>query len=60
MAEIVNMRRARKSKARGEREKRAAANRAHHGTPKSARDAANADREKNARALEAHKIEPES
>jgi len=34
MAEIVNLRRARKSKARGEQEKVAADNRVRHGTPK--------------------------
>jgi hypothetical protein len=56
MAEIVNLRRARKSKARGEREKVAEANRVQHGTPKRVRDAAKADRDKGARTLEAHRL----
>ncbi len=57
MAEIVNLRRVRKSKARGEREKTGAANRLLHGTPKSARDAAKTDSRKAAHVLDAHKIE---
>jgi hypothetical protein len=59
MVEIVNLRRARKSKARGEREKTAAANRLRHGTPKHTRDAAKADNEKALRTIEAHRIELE-
>jgi hypothetical protein len=59
MAEIVNLRRARKSKARDEREKAAAANRVLHGTPKHARNAAKAGNEKAVRIIEAHRIEPE-
>ena len=43
MAEILNLRRARKSKTRGEREKEAAENRVQHGTPKRIRDAAKAN-----------------
>jgi hypothetical protein len=58
MAEIVNLRRARKSKARDEREKAAAANRLQHGTSKSVRDAAKANNEKAVRIIESHKIEP--
>jgi hypothetical protein len=56
MAEIVNLRRARKSKARGEREKAAEANRVHHGTSKRVRDAAKTDSNKAARALESHRL----
>lgn len=56
MAEIVNLRRARKSKARGEREKAAEANRVHHGTPKRIRDAAKVDSDNAARTLDSHRL----
>jgi hypothetical protein len=59
MVEIVNLRRARKSKARDAHEKAAAVNRLHHGTPKHLRDTAKAGNEKAVRAIDAHKIEPE-
>ena len=55
MAEIVNLRRARKAKARGEKEKTAEANRLLHGTPKNLRDLAKAKSDKAARNLDAHK-----
>jgi hypothetical protein len=55
MAEIVNLRRARKDKARAQKDKAAEANRAAHGTPKSLRDLAKARSEKAARNLDAHK-----
>lgn len=57
MAEIVNLRRVRKAKSRGEREKEAADNRAKHGVPKPARDATKANTEKEAHALALHKID---
>ena len=57
MAEIVNLRRARKSKARNEREKVAEANRVHHGTPVSARKRADAERTITDRNLEQHRLE---
>ena len=57
MAEIVNLRRARKAKTRGERETTATANRILHGAPKLSRKTAGANREKAAHALELHKIE---
>jgi hypothetical protein len=56
MAEIVNLRRARKAKARGEREKTAEANRVHHGTPKRVRDAAKADTDKAVQTLDSHRL----
>jgi len=56
MAEIVNLRRARKSKARGERDKAAEAKRVLHGTPKRVRDAAKVDSDKAARALDSHRL----
>jgi Domain of unknown function (DUF4169) len=55
MAEIVNLRRARKAKARDEKEKTAHANRVLHGTPKDMRDLAKARSEKTTRDLDAHK-----
>jgi hypothetical protein len=55
MAEIVNLRRARKQKARTEKDKSAEANRVTHGTPKDLRDLAKARSEKSARDLDAHK-----
>jgi len=55
MGEIVNLRRARKAKARDEKEKAADANRVLHGTPKDMRDLAKARSEKSARDLDAHK-----
>jgi hypothetical protein len=55
MAEIVNLRRARKAKARGEKEKAAEVNRTLHGTPKHLRDLAKAKSAKAARDLDAHK-----
>jgi len=55
MAEIVNLRRARKAKAKDEKSKAADANRIAHGTPKPVRDLARARAEKEARDLEGHK-----
>lgn len=60
MAEIVNLKRARKARARAAAEEKAATNRAHHGTPKSVRDQAKALREKAADAVEAHKLGDEN
>ena len=45
MAEIINLRRARKGKAKAEKEKTAEANRVAHGTPKHLRDLAKARRD---------------
>lgn len=56
MAEIVNLRRAKKTKAREKERKRAEANRAKHGTPKALRDAAAAEKERAARVVDAHII----
>jgi hypothetical protein len=55
MAEIVNLRRARKAKTKAEKDKAAEANRVAHGAPKAARDLGKARAEKAARALDAHK-----
>lgn len=55
MAEIVNLRQARKTKARDEKAKAAEANRTLHGTPKRLRNLAKARSEKAARDLDEHK-----
>ena len=55
MAELINLRGARKAKARREKEKAAEANRLLHGTPKKLRDLAKARGDKAARDLDAHK-----
>ncbi len=55
MAEIVNLRRARKAQVRDEKAKEAKANRVTHGTPKSLRDLAKAGSDKAARDLDGHK-----
>lgn len=57
MSEIVNLRRARKAKARREKETQAEANRVKHGVAKSARDLAKAREEKEKRAVEGHKLD---
>lgn len=55
MAEIVNLRQARKTKARDEKAKAAEANRTLHGTPKRLRNLAKARSEKATRDLDGHK-----
>jgi len=55
LADVINLRGARKAKARTEKEKAAEANRLLHGTPKSLRNLAKAKRGKAARDLDAHK-----
>lgn len=57
MAEIVNLNRARKAKARAEKEETAAANRVLHGTPKAARNLAEARKDKADGTLSGHKLE---
>lgn len=57
MAEIVNLRQARKAKARAEADKKADANRAKHGVAKSERELSKAEREKARRDLEQKRIE---
>ena len=55
MAEVINLRRARKAKDRAAKEKDAEANRVTHGTPKPLRDLAKARADKDLRDLDAHK-----
>ena len=58
-ADIVNLRRARKVKARAEREKTAADNRAAFGRSKVEKQVTKAERERAARAIDAHRREPD-
>ena len=59
MGEIVNLRRARKEKARHARADQAAENRLLHGTPKEVRDLNKARSEKAGKGLEAHRLRSE-
>jgi hypothetical protein len=59
MAEIVNLKRVKKARARAEKEAQADANRTKHGTPKALRDLAKAREEKAKENLEAHKLDEE-
>ncbi len=59
MAEIVNLRRARKAKGRAEKNRAAEANRAKFGTAKSERDLAKARAEKAARDTDSHRLDDE-
>jgi hypothetical protein len=56
MAEIVNLRRARKTKAREEGAAKAGANRTKHGVAKAVRDLGTARGEKEKQNLEAHRL----
>lgn len=58
MAEIVNLRMARKRSERNKAERRAAERRLAHGTPKRQRDHAAADRDKARQNLDQHHLEP--
>lgn len=55
MGELVNLRQARKAKARDEKAKTADANRVLHGTPKHLRNLAKARAKKAARDMDGHK-----
>lgn len=57
MADIINLRRARKTKARAEKAAKADANRVTHGVAKSDRDLAKARRQKAERTADAHKLD---
>ena len=59
MAEIVNLNRARKVKAKADKDKTAEANRIKHGTPKALRNLAEARKDKADSALSGHKLEKE-
>jgi len=57
MVEIINLRRARKAKAKAEKEKTAQSNRVLHGTPKSLRNLAQARKDNADQVLSGHKLE---
>jgi hypothetical protein len=57
MTEIVNLRRARKEKARNEKKKGATANRATHGVAKDVRELSKAVAKKEIRDIEARRLE---
>ena len=59
MAEIVNLRRARKAKQRRKEDNTAAANRLQFGTAKRLRDVSRTEHEKSVRKIEGHKLEAE-
>ena len=56
MAEIVNLNRARKAKARTEKGRQAEANRVTHGTPKAIRKLSQAKKDKAEQRLSGHKL----
>lgn len=57
MAEIVNLNRMRKAKARAEKAKQADANRVTHGTPKALRKLSEARKDKAEQRLSGHRLE---
>lgn len=57
MSDIVNLRMARKRKARADKERTASENRALHGVPKAERNRSRIESEKAASFVEAHRIE---
>ena len=57
MAEIVNLNRARKVKAKADKEKTAQANRVLHGTPKHLRKLSEAEKDKAEQRLADHRLE---
>ncbi len=60
MAEIVNLKRAKKAKARRTAEETAAANRIVHGASKAVKTLVEAQRKKDASALDSHKLDEEN
>jgi len=57
MAELINLRRARKARAKAEKEKTAEANRVLHGTPKQLRKLSEAQKDKAEQRLAGHRLE---
>ena len=57
MAEIINLKRARKARAKADKEKTAESNRVLHGTPKTVRNLAEARKNKANEALSGHRLE---
>lgn len=59
MADIINLRRARKNKDRADKAAKADANRLAHGIAKPARDLAKARRDKDVRVVDGHRLDHE-
>ena len=57
MAEIINLKRARKARAKADKDKTAEANRVLHGTPKALRNLAEARKDKADQGLSGHRLE---
>ena len=57
MADLINLRQARKAKAKVEKQKTAEANRVAHGTPKALRDLEKARKDKADQGLGGHRLE---
>ena len=57
MADLINLRSARKAKAKAQKDKTAQANRVLHGTPKALRKLADAKKDQAGQRLSAHKLE---
>ncbi|HEY4075733.1 MAG TPA: DUF4169 family protein [Rhizomicrobium sp.] len=60
MADLINLRQARKAKARAEKEKTAQANRVAHGTPKALRKLDDARKDKAEKGLSGHKLQKDT
>jgi Domain of unknown function (DUF4169) len=60
MAEIVNLNRARKARARAEKQKTAETNRVAHGTPKALRNLQKARKDKADQGLTGHRLEKDT
>jgi len=60
MADLINLRRARKAKTRADKDKTAQANRVAHGTPKALRKLEDTRREKELSRLDAKKLDGDS
>ena len=58
MAEVINLRQARKAKARADAQQAAASNRAKHGQTKAGRTQVKAEAERLARTIDGAKLEP--
>jgi hypothetical protein len=59
MAELINLRQARKAKAKAQKEKAAETNRILHGTPKAVRKLSEARKDKTEHRLAGHRLEDE-
>ena len=60
MADLINLRQARKAKAKAEKQKTAAANRVLHGTPKHLRKLADARKDQAEQRISGHRLEKDA